>query len=207
MGESAQYHSLFLSLDGRLWACGQGARGRLGVGSEEDCFYATPVREFYVEGRKARRPRRIGNNGLPLCLGFGQVDPMVTRTPYWPGRRGRLQVPAARLPPDMARKLAMLDEADAAPAPRWLQGDGLRKRRRGRSEGEGKHRGGRSRGAGLGETLDRLIAAQAAEEEAEEAALHQVECRARETLMLVGGVVSCGAGRGAYRSRARGEAA
>jgi hypothetical protein len=132
-----QYHSLFLSADGRLWACGDGSRGRLGVGAHDDCFLPTAVRHFFVEGRKARRPRRIGDNGLPLCLGFGQVDPVLTRTPYWPGRRGRLQVPAARLPADMERELGMLDDADAAGPPCRLWQGAPRKRPRGRQAQQG----------------------------------------------------------------------
>ena len=144
-----QYHSLLLGVDGGLWVCGHGLRGRLGAGSQDDCFLPTRVRDFYVEARKPRRPRRIGNNGLPLCLGYGQHDPLVTRTPYWPTRQGRLRVPAPRLPADMERELAVYEEAEVADLPALRRRLGMRKR--GRLEiGDGKGSSGSRRSGGAG---------------------------------------------------------
>ena len=129
--------------------CGHGLRGRLGAGSQDDCFLPTRVRDFYVEARKPRRPRRIGNNGLPLCLGYGQHDPLVTRTPYWPTRQGRLRVPAPRLPADMERQLAVYEEAEVADLPALRRRLGMRKR--GRLEiGDGKGSSGSRRSGGAG---------------------------------------------------------
>ncbi len=87
------------------------------MGSQDDCWHPTLVRDFYVEERKARRPRRIGEHGYPLCLDFGGGDALETRTPYWRSPTARLRVPAPRLPPQMERELAVYEMADSAPLP------------------------------------------------------------------------------------------
>jgi hypothetical protein len=92
----------------------QAAGGRLGLGNDDsDCWLPRLVDVFRQERRRRRRPRRIGNHGLPLCMAYGVDRPGEHAAPYWARPDGRLRIPRPCLAGRLQEQLETLEDGEA----------------------------------------------------------------------------------------------
>ena len=172
------YHSLFLSTDGRLWACGHGVSGCLGQGDADDRWRPTLVQAFWREEKKRRRPRRIGESGRPVCVWDSPEDLAQTRTPYWRSNDADIAIPIPRAPewlvPPVQSDLDEIAEPDEGLAIFAKASKGPRTG----ADPLPPKKGGDRYDRKILKTLDRLVERQRRKKEVEDEVMHSIIARA-----------------------------
>ena len=85
-------HSLFLTPDGRVYACGEGAGGRLGLGDERDRAAPSLVTRFDCPPRPRRRPLGLTPCGLVPNAALFPEDVAAQRSQVWGEGEGEGEV-------------------------------------------------------------------------------------------------------------------